>query len=219
MARQAPVLGTALSSDHNSSAEALLLDRLRAGDELAFAELVKRLQGSLLRLARTFVSDAGAAEEVVQDTWMGVVKGLPAFEGRSSLKTWIFRILVNRARTRGARDGRMVNFSMLEDREGGESFLEERFSKDGRWAHPPSMWEEQDPEDILLRRELVTVMREAIARLPPAQRAVVTLRDMEGVDPTEVCNILTISETNQRVLLHRARTQVRRALEVHMKKA
>jgi RNA polymerase sigma-70 factor (ECF subfamily) len=208
-----------LSSDHNSVAEALLIDRLRAGDDGAYADLVKSLQGSLLRLARTFVSDTGAAEEVVQDTWMGVVKGLPAFEGRSSLKTWIFRILVNRARTRGARDGRMINFSVLEDPEAGQSFLEERFSKDGRWTHPPSMWEEQDPEDILLRRELVTVMRDAIARLPPAQRAVVTLRDMEGVDPAEVCNILAISETNQRVLLHRARTQVRRALEVHMKRA
>lgn len=208
-----------MSSDPDPSAEAMLIDRLRAGDEAAFAELVKTLQGSLLRLARTFVSDAGVAQEVVQDTWMGVLKGLPAFEGRSSLKTWIFRILANRARTRGARDGRMVNFSALEDGEGGQSFLEERFSKDGRWAHPPSMWEEQDPEDILLRRELVTVMREAIAKLPAAQRAVVTLRDMEGVDPAEVCNILAITETNQRVLLHRARTQVRRALEVHMKRA
>lgn len=200
----------------DGGADGVLVERLLAGDEAAFSELVRTHHASLLRVARTFVSDHGAAEEVVQDTWLGVLKGLPAFEGRSSLKTWIFRILVNRSRTRGARDGRTVVFSALEDPSGDSGDLMDRFSADGRWTHPPALWKEQSPEDLLLRSETVTSIEDAIAALPPSQRAVMTMRDIEGIDARDVCNVLDISETNQRVLLHRARTRVRAVLEARL---
>jgi len=174
---------------------------------------VESLHGALLRLALTFVADRGAAEEVVQDTWLGVIRGLGSFEGRSSLKTWIFRILVNRARTRGARDGRFVTFSALESSEGGDSELADRFTAQGRWQHAPPAWGARSPEELLLSRETVARLHEAIAALPANQRVVLTLRDVEGAESSEVCNILGLSETNQRVLLHRARVKVRAALE------
>ena len=205
------------SHDRGSGADEVLVERLLAGDEVAFSELVSTFHGSLLRLALTFVGDRGAAEEVVQDTWLGVIKGLPSFERRSSLKTWIFRILVNRGRTRGTRDGRFVNFSELGEPDQPLSDLADRFSAEGRWRQPPSMWQESNPEDLLLRREIVASLEEAIARLSPNQRSVVTLRDIEGLDAAEVCNILEISETNQRVLLHRARTKVRAMVEQSLK--
>lgn len=173
--------------------------------------------GSLLRLALTFVGDRGAAEEVVQETWLGVIKGLPSFERRSSLNTWIFRILVNRGRTRGARDGRFVNFSALGERDDDPSDLADRFSARGSWMQPPSTWQEASPEDLLLRREVAECLDEAIDALPPSQRSVVTLRDIEGAEAAEVCNILEISETNQRVLLHRARTNIRKMVEKRLK--
>jgi RNA polymerase sigma-70 factor, ECF subfamily len=196
-----------------------VLARLLAGDEQAFSDLVATHQGSLLRLARTFVSDRGAAEEVVQETWLGVLKGLRTFEGRASLKTWIFRILVNRARTRGARDGRTLPFSALEEEGDGGANLMDRFSAEGRWTHPPSLWPEENPEALLLRTETQSCLLGAVAGLPPAQRAVVTLRDVEGLEAADVCNILAISETNQRVLLHRARTKVRATLAHHLKRS
>ena len=196
--------------------EDALLERLLAGDEAAFSDLVAVLHGSLIRFARTFVSDGGAAEEVVQETWLGVLKGLRSFERRSSLKTWIFRIAMNRARTRGARDGRVVNFSALSQSDEQTSALPDRFTAEGRWLQPPSRWHAQTPEDLLLRREAVTGLREAIANLPPDQRAVIRLRDMDGVGAPEVCDILGISETNQRVLLHRARRRIRAALDSHL---
>lgn len=198
--------------------EDALLERLLAGDEEAFSELVSAHHGALLRLAVTFVSDRGAAEEVVQETWLGVLKGLKSFEKRASLKTWIFRILVNRARSRGARDGRTLTFSALEDPDEDGGDLLDRFSAKGQWVQPPSLWQEQDPEDLLLRAETVDWLENAIASLPPNQRAVVTLRDIEGIDAQEVCNVLAITETNQRVLLHRARTRVRGMLEEHLKR-
>jgi RNA polymerase sigma-70 factor (ECF subfamily) len=206
-----------LKSDKAEQNDDALVERLLAGDESAFSEVVTHLQSSLLRLARTFVADQGAAEEVVQETWLGVVKGLRSFERRSSLKTWIFRILVNRARTRGARDGRTVHFSDLNPAGESGSAIEDRFS-DGRWAQPPSLWTERNPEDVLLRAETADVLQHAIDGLPATQRAVLTLRDIDGVEAREVCNMLAISETNQRVLLHRARTRVRAALEVHLKR-
>lgn len=192
-----------------------MLDRLRAGDAEAFSTLVDAHHDSLRRLARTFVADDAAAEEVVQDTWVGVLKGLPTFEGRSTLKTWIFRILVNRAKTRGVRDRRMIPFSALESRNGDppEPLDESRFTPSGAWAVPPQEWDTESPEQLVARRETLTAIEEAIGVLPPGQRAVITLRDIEGVDPAEVCNMLQITETNQRVLLHRARTRVRAALE------
>jgi len=202
----------------DAEGENALVERLLAGDERAFSELVTAHQRALIRLAITFVSDRGAAEEVVQETWLGVLKGLKTFERRASLKTWIFRILVNRARTRGVRDGRTLNFSALQDRDEDGADLLDRFSAEGRWAQPPSLWQEQDPEDLLLRAETVTCLDDAIAKLPANQRAVVTLRDVEGVEAQEVCNILAISETNQRVLLHRARTKLRATLEQHLKR-
>ena len=208
-----------MRSETGTATDEAVIERLLAGDEAAFCTLVTAHHASLLRLALTFVSDHGAAEEVVQDTWLGVLKGLKAFERRASLKTWIFRILVNRARTRGARDGRTLNFSALQDPEGDGTDLIDRFSAEGRWAQPPSLWQEQDPEDLLLRAETADCLEDAIARLPASQRAVVTLRDVEGIEAQEVCNILEISETNQRVLLHRARTKVRLTLEKHLKRS
>ena len=148
-----------VSGDHDHKDEFLLTQQLLAGDEAAFSALVATHHGSLLRLALTFVTDRGAAEEVVQETWLGVIKGLKSFEGRSSLKTWIFRILVNRARTRGARDGRLLTFSALESSEGEGSELADRFTSQGRWLHPPGSWEEQNPEDLLLRRETLEPCR------------------------------------------------------------
>lgn len=194
----------------------MLVERLLAGDEATFAQLVATYHGSLLRLALTFVSNHSAAEEVVQETWLGVVKGLRSFERRASLKTWIFRILVNRARTRGARDGRIVAFSALEESDADASAIADRFTAEGRWMQPPSPWHVRNPEDLLLERETVECLQDAIANLPPSQRAVLTMRDIDGIETQEVCNILAISETNQRVLLHRARTRVRAALENHL---
>jgi RNA polymerase sigma-70 factor (ECF subfamily) len=205
-----------LRSAETEPADDALVGRLLAGDEAAFSELVMNLQSSLLRLARTFVADHGAAEEVVQETWLGVVKGLGSFERRSSLKTWIFRILVNRARTRGSRDGRTVQFSALDSGDESGTAIEDRLSADGRWVQPPTLWKEQNPEDVLLRHEMADVLQHAIDALPATQRAVLTLRDVDGIDAQEVCNILAISQTNQRVLLHRARTRVRAMLEDHL---
>jgi RNA polymerase sigma-70 factor (ECF subfamily) len=199
--------------DDLNGADDAVLDRILAGDETAFSSMVATYHGALMRLALTFVADRGVAEEVVQETWLGVIKGLPSFERRSSLSTWIFRILVNRARTRGARDGRVVNFSALDDVDGESSALADRFTAKGRWLQPPSRWHEQTPEDLLLRRETAECLHDAIAGLPANQRAVVTLRDIDGIEAPEVCNILGISETNQRVLLHRARTKIRAILE------
>jgi RNA polymerase sigma-70 factor (ECF subfamily) len=195
-----------------------VIERLLSRDEAAFADLIAAYHSSLIRLALAFVADFGAAEEVVQETWLGVIKGLPSFERRSSLKTWIFRILVNRARTRGGRDGRLVNFSAFGELDDEPSGVAGRFSADGRWIQPPSMWHEQNPEELLLRGEVADWLHDAISSLPPNQRAVISLRDIEGVEAPEVCNILGISETNQRVLLHRARTKVRAALERDLKR-
>jgi RNA polymerase sigma-70 factor, ECF subfamily len=194
--------------------DAALVDRLRAGDEAAFAELVREYQPSLLRFARLFVSTPAVAEEVVQETWLGVLKGIDRFEGRSSLKTWIFRILANTAKTRAQREGRSIPFSALEDAEGNfEPAVERsRFAGAGHWAVPPPQW----PEERLLGAETRSVIAGAIQALPPTQRAVISLRDIEGWSADEVRNALDLSETNQRVLLHRARARVRRELERYL---
>lgn len=187
-----------------------LLERLRAGDEGAFRELVARHDGALRRLARTFVHTPSAADEVVQETWLGVIRGLDAFEGRSSLRTWIFRILINRARTRGVRDARSVPFSAL-DTDDEPAVEPAAFGADGRWTSAPARLE-TDPETSLLSAELRAHLLGAIDELAPAQRAVITLRDLVGVSAEEVCELLELSEGNQRVLLHRARARVRTAL-------
>jgi len=186
------------------------LERLRAGDEGAFRALVERHDGALRRLARTFVHTPSAADDVVQETWLGVIHGLSAFEGRSSLRTWIFRILVNRARTRAVRDARNVPFSGLEHDE-GPAVEPAAFGADGRWMSAPARLE-CDPETSLLSAELREHLLRAVDDLSPAQRAVITLRDLVGVSGAEVCELLELSEVNQRVLLHRARSRVRAAL-------
>ena len=195
-----------------------IIERLLRGDEEAFERLVAAYHGRLLRLARTIHSDRGAAEEIVQDTWMAVLQGLRQFEGRSSLSTWIFRILANRAKTRAVRDSRMVPFSDLEPTDGGNEPAVDasRFSSGGGWADPPRPWDADTPETLLLRSETVGRISAAIADLPPGQRVVVTLRDVEGLSSEEVCNILSLTETNQRVLLHRARSRLRTALERYL---
>jgi RNA polymerase sigma-70 factor (ECF subfamily) len=201
--------------------EAELLERLRARDEGAFAELVRAWSPSMLRLARMHVSSAAVAEEVVQEAWLGVLEGIDRFEGRSSLKTWVFRILVNRAMTRGVREARSVPFATLAARDaaGDEPVVDpDRFTRDGAWASPPRRWEDS-PELALRSEETLAVVRAAIEQLPPAQRLVITMRDLEGFGSAETCNALELSETNQRVLLHRARAKVRAALERHFGEA
>jgi RNA polymerase sigma-70 factor, ECF subfamily len=201
--------------------EAQLLQALRAGDEAAFEQLVLMYHTALLRVAQIWVPSRSVAEEVVQDTWLGVLKGLDRFEGRSSLKTWIFRILSNTAKTRAQREGRTLPFSALQDpgrvpepAVSPDRFLDSEHARwPGHWGARPTPWE---PEERLLGAETRAVIAQAIERLPAAQRAVVSLRDVEGWGSDEVCNALEISETNQRVLLHRGRSKVRRALEEYL---
>ena len=184
-----------------------LLGRLRAGDEQAFAILVGRYHGSMLRLASSFVSSAAVAEEVVQDTWVGVLRGIAKFEERSSLRTWLFRILVNRARTAGVRENRSVAVGAV-----GQASDSARFDDTGRWAVPPENWPDAADERMDAAR-LTELIRSALADLPSRQRQVVVLRDIEGLTSQEACSVLDISDANQRVLLHRARSKVRGALE------
>jgi RNA polymerase sigma-70 factor, ECF subfamily len=187
-----------------------LLERLRAGDERAFEALVDRYDRALRRVARGFVRTEASADEVVQETWLGVVTGLASFEGRSSLRTWIFRILVNRARTRATRDARNVPFSALETDQ-GPAVDPTAFGADGRWVSAPPRLD-GDPETGLLSTELRQHLREAVEGLSPDQRAVITLRDLVGASAKEVCDLLDLTDANQRVLLHRARARVRAAL-------
>lgn len=195
-----------------------LLAALRAGDDAAFATLVNRYHGSLVRIATLFVPDRGIAEEVAQETWIGVLRGIDRFEGRSSFRTWLFGILANQAKRRGERERRMVPFSALtRSPDGAEPAVEpERFFQPGEewagwWARPPAHWEV--PETAYFAAETRREIERAIAALPPNQRAVITLRDIEGWSAEDVRNILSITDTNQRVLLHRARSSVRRTLE------
>jgi RNA polymerase sigma-70 factor, ECF subfamily len=188
----------------------VLLDRLRAGDEEAFKALVARYDGALRRVARSYVRTDSAAADVAQETWLGVVRGLDGFEGRSSLRTWIFRILVNRARTRALRDARDLPFSALEQ-DDSPAVEPSEFTRNGNWASAPPRLE-GDPETSLLGAELREHLLRAVEGLAPAQRAVITLRDLVGLPAGEVCELLELSEGNQRVLLHRARSRVRAAL-------
>ncbi len=179
--------------------------------------------GSLLRLALSFVPSRAVAEEVVQETWMGVFEGIHRFEGRSSFKTWLFRILTNRAKTRGIRESRYEPFGLSASSgeiDEGLSLEDSLFitegSRTGHWKDPPNAWEPDTPERALLSKECRAAIETAIESLPATQRQVMTLRDIEGVSSEEICNILGISETNQRVLLHRARTKVRRELHPYV---
>jgi RNA polymerase sigma-70 factor (ECF subfamily) len=200
--------------------EQALVEALRRGDEAAFMRLVDAYGATLLRVARMYVPTAAVAEEVVQETWIGVLKGIDRFEGRSSLKTWIFRILTNIAKTRGERERRSIPFSSAVAAAADEPSVDpDRFLPAGdenarRWALGPTTWE--GPEESLLSGETRQVILEAIDKLPPAQRQVITLRDVDGWSSEEVRNALEISETNQRVLLHRARSKVRGAIERYL---
>jgi RNA polymerase sigma-70 factor, ECF subfamily len=207
-----------MATERNSERE--LVEALRRGDEAAFMQLVDTYGATLLRVARLYVPTAAVAEEVVQETWIGVLKGIDRFEGRSSLKTWIFRILTNIAKTRGERERRSIPFSSAAAAAGDEPSVDpDRFLPPGnenarRWALGPTAW--QGPEESLLSGETRTVILDAIDKLPPAQREVITLRDVEGWSSDDVRNALEISATNQRVLLHRARSKVRGAIERYM---
>jgi RNA polymerase sigma-70 factor (ECF subfamily) len=194
-----------------------LVERARAGDEDAFAVLVRRYSPALLRLARMYVPTQAIAEDVVQETWLGVLRGLERFEGRSSFKTWLFRILVNRAKTRGVREHRSIPFSSVgagggEDEDEGPTVDPTRFAAAGAWTSAPRDWRD-DPEESLRSSEALRIAREAIDELPERQRIVITMRDIDGLSSEDVRNVLDVSETNQRVLLHRARAKVRQALE------
>jgi RNA polymerase sigma-70 factor (ECF subfamily) len=202
--------------------ERALVQALRRGDEAAFARVVDDYTPALMRLALAHVPSRAVAEEVVQDTWVGVIRGLDRFEGRSSLRTWIIQILLNTARTRGRREKRTLPFAYFRRRaeEGGDEpavdpdrFQGRRGEVPGAWASPPAEW--SDPEHQLETAAARDVMLKAIAELPPRQREVITLRDIQGWPAAEVCNALGLTETNQRVLLHRARSKVRAALERH----
>lgn len=204
--------------------EAGLIAALRDGDEAAFTGLVDRYHAQMVRLASMYVPSRDVAEEVAQQTWLGVLKGLERFEGRSSLRTWLFRILVYTAKSQGYRERRTIPFSSLGDpgEESGEpSVGPDRFlpSDDPRWprhwAVEPGAWE-GIPEDRLLSGEVRGIVEVAIAGLSPNQREVITMRDVLGWTSEEVCNALDVSQTNQRVLLHRARSKVRRALERYL---
>jgi RNA polymerase sigma-70 factor, ECF subfamily len=202
-----------------------LVAALRARDEGAFAWLLDHYSGSLKRLARAYVATDAVADDVVGEAWLAVINGIDRFEQRSSLKTWVHRIVMNLARTRGVREHRSIPFSSLGDEAAGDEpavdpqrFVPRGQPGAGAWAAPPVPWDEE-PETTLAARDTLDTVRAAIAELSAGQQMVITLRDLEGWGSDEVCNALDISETNQRVLLHRARAKVRAALERHFQES
>jgi RNA polymerase sigma-70 factor (ECF subfamily) len=218
-----PLPTAPVESRSASVEEGRLVEALRAGDEETFVELVRRYGPTMLRVCRLYVSSRAVAEEVVQEAWLAVLTGIGRFEGRSSFRTWLFRILTNRAQTRAVKEGRTVPFSALRDEEtgGAEPSVEaDRFRGSGErfahhWTSSPARWAEL-PEASLLSHETISFVERATASLPPAQRAVITLRDILGWQAHEVCELLEITDASQRILLHRARTKVRKALEHHL---
>ena len=210
------------STTPQSGDDSALIAGLKRRDEAAFVSLVERYQGPLFRLALVYCKGADIAEEIVQETWLGVLRGIDRFEERASFKTWLFQILVNQARTRAKREGRAVSFSSLSGEADGPeepAVPPERFrGPDDKWPYnwavPPQAWGESS-DARLLADETLELVKRAIAQLSSAQQQVITLRDIEGWSAEDVCNVLAISETNQRVLLHRARSHVRATLESH----
>jgi len=213
-------LGTNLAGVVASADELLLIEQLRSGNEAAFVSLVDRYAPTMLRLAMIYVRVWAVAEEVVQEAWVGILESLHRFEGRSSLKTWMFHILTNCAITRAQREGRSIPFSSLPDLDTDldepavdlDRFLPADQQWAGHWVSFPSNWQEM-PEERLLSQETRACLEQAIEALPPSQREIIVLRDIEGWTSEETCRFLSISEVNQRVLLHRARSKVRGALE------
>ena len=192
--------------------DAELLERLLKGDQSAFSEIVSRYHESLVRVACYYVSSRASAEDVAQDTWMAVVRGIERFEGRSSFKTWLFRILVNRARSTGVKEHRVVPIDpMVSDR----SVSASRFDQSGAWIEPPAPFTET-VEDGIVNGPIVRLVHASIARLPESGRAVVTLRDVQGLNTAEVAELLGISEVNVRVILHRCRARIRSEVEAAM---
>lgn len=184
------------------------------GDEQAFCEMVRRHQGRLLGLASTFVGNGATAEEVVQETWLAVIEGIGRLDQSSSLKSWIYTILANKARRRAARDHRVSLFpGMPIEDENASAVDPNRFTRHGFWRKAVALWDMIDPERIVAGRQLWNHVRQAIEDLPPRQRAVVLLRDVEGRNAAETCEMLNITEIHQRVLLHRARTRLRQAVD------
>jgi RNA polymerase sigma-70 factor (ECF subfamily) len=202
-----------------TKAEDQLITRLKRGDEGAFDELVTQHHSTLIRMAMGYVADREVAEEVVQDTWMAVIESLNRFEGRSSLRTWICGILIHKAKDRGVREKRHTTFSAFEsyDDDNDEAVDPSRFQQSGEWAghwaFPPQPWDDQTPEKLLASQQAVNAMNRAIEALPAMLKEVLILRDVEGVEAKEVCELLKITETNLYVRLHRARERVRVAVE------
>jgi RNA polymerase sigma-70 factor (ECF subfamily) len=202
--------GTVEAARLSRADESALVAALRAGDERAFMQLVEECSPGMRRLALTFVRSAAVADEVVQEAWLGVLRGIDRFEGRSSLKTWIYRIVANVARTRAVREARSVPFSTVAGDDADASVDPADFLADGQWASPVEPWQQ------VLDNEARAVIDAAIAALPEQQRRVIELRDVQGWSSDEVCNVLELTETNQRVLLHRARSKVRAALDRYL---
>ena len=190
--------------------DSALLARLLEGDEEAFVDIVHRYHESLVRVARYYVNSDASAEDVAQDTWIAVLRGAERFEGRSSFKTWLFRILVNRARTTGVKEHRVVHLDPLAS---GPSVSATRFDQGGMWLEPPVPFTEA-VEDALVNAPIIKLVHESIARLPETPRAVVTLRDVEGLSTTEVADLLGLTEANVRVILHRSRARIRSEVEM-----
>jgi RNA polymerase sigma-70 factor (ECF subfamily) len=193
--------------------EAALVARLRSGDKTAFAALVDDLHGGLLAFTRTFTSSPALAEDIVQETWLAVIRGLHAFDARSSIKTWVYSILVRRARTMAARDARQSGRRADSAAPAPEVEWEPGQGRRGLWEQPLVPWQLENPESVLQSHEAMEVLQSALDALPEVQRQAVLLRDVEGLPATDVCNILGLSETNQRVVLHRGRARLRRALD------
>lgn len=207
-----------LNGSHDS--DEVLVAKLRSGDEAAFAHLVESMHGRLLALARTFTRSSALAEDIVQETWLAVIRGLPGFEERSALRTWVYAILVRRARTLAAREARAGRAVPLPEGAEPDSFeWEPGTGRQGLWEGRPAPWDVQDPATVLQMREALEVVEQALASLPETQRQVVLLRDVEDMAPSDICNVLGISGTNQRVLLHRGRARIRRALDRHLRGA
>lgn len=202
-----------------SKRESELLARLRKRDAGAFEELVQQNHSAMIRMALGHVADRDVAEEVVQDAWLAVINGLESFEGRSSLRTWIFGILIHKAKDRGVREKRHINFSQFEsgDDDQDDALDPSRFHVAGElagsWALPPQPWDERTPEKLLANKQALAAMAQAIEELPKGLREVLVLRDVEGLESEEICRLLKLTETNLYVRLHRARERVRHALE------